>query len=53
MNSLTTKFTAFAGALVANALVMSAVGYCFALQTNTHMSVVAFAKAIVTHQWLS
>jgi hypothetical protein len=53
MNTLSTKFTAFAGALFANAVVMSAVGYCFALQSNAHMTVVAFAKAVVTHQWLS
>jgi hypothetical protein len=53
LNTLSTKLTAFAAALVMNGIVMSAVGYCFALQANAHMTAVAFARAVVTHQWLS
>ena len=53
MNPLTTKLTAFAAALAMNGFVMGFLGYCFALQSNTHMTVVAFAKAIATQQWLS
>jgi hypothetical protein len=53
MNTLSSKLSAFAGALFANAVVMSAVVYCFALQSNAHLTAVAFAKAVVTHQWLS
>jgi hypothetical protein len=53
MNTLTSKLTAFGAALVMNGIVMSALGYCFALQSSTHLSVVAFAKAVITHQWLS
>jgi hypothetical protein len=53
MNTLSTKLTAFAGALFANAVVMSAGGYCFALQSNVHLTALAFAKAVVAHQWLS
>jgi hypothetical protein len=53
MNTLSTKITAFAGALFANAVVLSAVGYCFALQSNAHVTALAFAKAIVTNPWLS
>jgi hypothetical protein len=53
MNTLSTKITAFAGALLANAIVMSAVGYCFTLQSNAHVTALAFAKAVVTHPWLS
>jgi hypothetical protein len=52
MNTLSTKFTAFAAALFMNGLIMSAVGYCFALQSGTHLSVFAFAKAVM-HQSVS
>jgi hypothetical protein len=53
MNTLSTKLTAFAAALAMNALVMSAVGYLFALQSQPHLSVVAFAHKVAAHQWLS
>jgi hypothetical protein len=53
MKTLSTKLTALAAALFVNAFVMSAVGYCFALQSNAHMTAFAFAKAVVAHQWLS
>jgi hypothetical protein len=53
MDALTTKLAALAGAIFMNTLVMSAVGYCFALQSNTYMTAVAFAKVVVTQQALS
>jgi hypothetical protein len=53
MSTLSTKLTAFAAALVMNGLVMSAVGYLFALQSHPQMSAIAFVKAVATHQWLS
>jgi hypothetical protein len=52
MNTLSTKLTAFAAALIMNGLVMGAVGYLFALQSHPHMSAIAFARAVVAHQWL-
>jgi hypothetical protein len=53
MNTLSTKLTAFAAALFMNTVVMSALVYLFALQSNAHTTPIAFAKAVVTHQWLS
>jgi hypothetical protein len=53
MDTLTTKLAALAGAVFMNTLVMGAVGYCFALQSNTYVTAVALAKAIVTQQALS
>jgi hypothetical protein len=53
MNTLSTKITALVAAVLLNGVIMAAVGYCFALQSNTHMSVITFAKAVVAHQWLS
>ena len=53
MNTLSTKLTAFAAALLMNGLVMGAVGYLFALQSHPHMSAISFARAVVAHQWLS
>ena len=52
MNTLSTKLTAFAAALLMNGLVMGAVGFLFELQSHPHMSVLAFARAVVAHQWL-
>jgi hypothetical protein len=52
MNILSTKLTAFAGALAMNGLVIAALGYLFALQTQPHMSAIAFAHKIVTHHWV-
>jgi hypothetical protein len=52
MNTLSSKFTAFAAALVMNSLIMGAVGYLFEIQSHPQMSVIAFAKAVVAHQWL-
>ena len=53
MRTVSTKLTAFAAALVMNGLVMSAVGYLFVLQSHPHMTAIAFAKAVVSHQWVS
>jgi len=53
MNTLSSKLTAFAAALAMNGLVLGALGYLFTLQSHPNMSVIAFAKAVVTHQWLS
>ena len=52
MNTLSSKLAAFAAALMVNGLVMSAVGYLFALQSHPHMSVLAFARDVATHQWV-
>jgi len=53
MNTLSSKLTAFAAALMMNALVMGALGYLFALQSHPNMSAISFARAVVAHQWLS
>ncbi len=53
MNTLSSKLTAFAAALMVNGLVMGAVGYLFALQSHPHLSAISFARAVVAHQWLS
>lgn len=52
MNTLTTKLAAFASTLLANAVVMGAVGYCFALQPNSYATAIALVKAVVTQQAL-
>jgi hypothetical protein len=52
MNTLSSKLTAFAAALAMNGLIMGAVGYLFEIQSHPHMSVISFARAVVTHQWL-
>jgi hypothetical protein len=53
MNTLSTKLTAFAAALMVNGLLMGAVGFLFELQSHPHMSVISFAQRIATHQWFS
>ncbi|MEA3158870.1 MAG: hypothetical protein QOD95_418 [Gammaproteobacteria bacterium] len=52
MNTFSAKISAVAAALLINGLVMGALGYLFEIQSHPHMSVVAFAKAVVAHQWL-
>ena len=52
MNSLSSKITAFAAALVMNSLIMGALGFLFEIQSHPNLSVVSFAKAVVAHQWL-
>jgi hypothetical protein len=52
MNTLSAKLTALTGALVMNSLIMGAVGYLFEIQSRPQLSVAAFARELVTHQWL-
>ena len=52
MNTLSTKLTALAATLLMNGLVMGAVGYLFEIQSHPHMSVISFARRVVTYQWL-
>lgn len=51
MNTLSSKFTALLAAAVMNSLIMGAVGYLFEIQSHPHMSVIAFARQVATHQW--
>jgi hypothetical protein len=53
MNTLSTKLTAFAAALMVNGLVMGAVGYLFEIQSHPHMSVISFARQVAAHQWFA
>ena len=53
LNTLSTKLTAFAAALLMNGLVMGALGYLFVLQSDPNMSAISFARAVVAHQGLS
>jgi hypothetical protein len=50
MNTLSSKLTAFAAAVLMNGLIMGAVGYLFALQSHPHLSAISFAGAVVAHQ---
>jgi hypothetical protein len=49
MNTLSTKLTALAAAFLMNGLIMGAIGYLFEIQSQPHMSVISFARAVVTH----
>jgi hypothetical protein len=53
MNTFTSKFSAFAATVAINGLLMAGVLYLFALQAQPHLSAISFARAIVTHQWLT
>jgi hypothetical protein len=37
---------------LAHGMIMSAVGYLFALQSHPHLSAISFARQIATHPWL-
>lgn len=52
MTNFSSKLFALTASLMMNGLVMGAVGYLFEIQSHPHMSVVAFAKAVATHQWV-
>jgi hypothetical protein len=52
MNTLSSKLTAFAAALVMNSLIMAALGYLFALQSHPHMSAISLARVVATHEWV-
>jgi hypothetical protein len=41
MNTLSSKLTAFAAAVLMNGIIMGAVGYLFALQAHPHLSALA------------
>ena len=51
MNTLSSKLTAFAAALMVNGLVLGALGYLFEIQSHPHMSVISFARQLAAHQW--
>ena len=53
MNTLSPKLAALAAALVMNGLIMGAVGFLFEIQSHPHLTVVSFARAVATHQWIS
>jgi hypothetical protein len=53
MNAISSKFTALVAAIVMNSLIMGAVGYLFEIQSHPHMSVISFARVVVTHQWFA
>jgi hypothetical protein len=51
MNSLSSKLTSLAAALVVNGLLMGAVGFLFEIQSQPHLSVMSFARELATHPW--
>ncbi|HEY6619141.1 MAG TPA: hypothetical protein VIY68_06340 [Steroidobacteraceae bacterium] len=51
MNTLSSKLTAFAAALIMNSLIMGAVGFLFELQSHPHL--VSIAREVATHQWFA
>jgi hypothetical protein len=53
MNTLSSKFTAFAAALAMNSLIMGALGYLFEIQSHPHLSVTSLAQQVVTHHWFT
>ena len=52
MNALPSKLTALAATLFMNCVIVGTVEYLFAIQSQPHMSVISFARAVVGHQWL-
>ena len=52
MNTLSTKLTALAAALVMNSLIMGALGFLFEIQSRPQPSVASFGREFITHQWL-
>jgi hypothetical protein len=52
MNTLSSKLTTFAAALAMNGLMMAGLLYLFELQAHPQLSAIAFAKAVVAHQWM-
>ena len=53
MNTLSSKLTAVAAAILMNSLIMGAVGFLFEIQSHPHLSAFAFARQIAMHQWIS
>jgi hypothetical protein len=52
MNTLTSKLTAFAAAIVMNSLILGAVGFLFEIQSHPQLSVLSFVRPLVA-QWLA
>lgn len=53
MNAISSKLTSLAAAVLMSGLVMASVLYLIALQAQPHLSAISFARAIVTHPWLT
>jgi hypothetical protein len=53
LNTVSSKFTAFASALAMNCVVLGTLGYLFALQSHPNMSAISFVRAVVAPQGLS
>ena len=53
LNTLSSKLTAFAAALVMNGILMGALGYLFVLQSARNTPAIALAKAVVAQQAFS
>jgi hypothetical protein len=51
MNTISSKLSALAAALVMNSLIMGAVGFLFEIQSHPDMSATSFARTIVAHRW--
>ena len=52
MNTLSSKLTALAAALLMNSLIMGTVGYLFELQSHPHRSVISFGRQVAAQQSL-
>ena len=53
MNSISSKFTALAAALLITSVTMGTLGYLFEIQSHPELPVIAFARKIVAYQWLT
>lgn len=53
MNTITSKLTAFAAALLMNGLIIGAVGYLFEIQSHPQLSVLAVARQVATYAWFT
>ena len=53
MNTISSKFTALAAALLMTSLTMGALGYLFEIQSHPELSVISFARKIVAYQWFA
>jgi hypothetical protein len=53
MATITSKLTALTAALIANSLILGAVGYLFEVQSHPHLSVLSFARQVATHPWFT
>ena len=52
MSTLSSHLSAVAAAIAINGLIMGAAGYLFALQSQPHLSAIAFAHKVVAHHWV-